>query len=221
MKMRFRLTVLLLLVSAALWARPQQRGVVVDTVCAAPLATVLRAAGDFCRQFQTQSDSLYEWVYVGIRETENEDSSDQPTKESRNAIRLEYKDRVYDPVLKTGDVAVDIYVLGMRWWKDQHLGTKYTVSRAQDAPGAVTARMVATYSGSILEGGEVIFHLTPVDATHTRVHYEFNLRFGRVLSAFISDKTWHNAAEWRFEIIIRNIIEYCETGKVTNQKRPR
>lgn len=216
--MRTRITFLLLALSTLAFGRPQQRGVVVDTVCEAPMAAMLHAAARFCAQFQQQSDSLYEWAYVGISETEKEGSSDKPTKESRNAIRLEYKDRVYDPVLKTSDVAIDIYVLGVRWWKDQHLGTKYTETHPHGAPEQITAKMAATYSGSILEGGEVIFHLTPIDASRTRVHYEFNLRFGRVLSAFISDKTWHNAAEWRFEIIIQNLVQYAEKGKVERRK---
>ena len=212
--MRYRITLLLLLASAVAFARPQKRGVVVDTVCEAPLAAVLHAAERFCAQFQTQSDSLSQWAYVGINEREKEGSSDKPTKESRNAIRLDYKDRVYDPVLKTGDVAIDIYVLGVRWWKDQHLGTKYVVTHPANDPNACTAKLIATYSGSILEGGEVIFSLRQIDATRTRVHYEFNLTFGRVLSAFISDKTWNNAVEWRFRMIIQNIIEFAETGTV-------
>ena len=212
--MRYRITLLLLLASAVVFARPQKRGVVVDTVCEAPLAAVLHAAERFCAQFQTQSDSLSQWAYVGINEREKEGSSDKPTKESRNAIRLDYKDRVYDPVLKTGDVAIDIYVLGVRWWKDQHLGTKYLVAHPANDPNACTAKLIATYSGSILEGGEVIFSLRQIDATRTRVHYEFNLTFGRVLSVFISDKTWNNAVEWRFRMIIQNIIEFAETGTV-------
>ena len=192
--MRYRITLLLLLASAVAFARPQKRGVVVDTVCEAPLAAVLHAAERFCVQFQAQSDSLSQWAYIGINERD--------------------KDRVYDPVLKTGDVAIDIYVLGVRWWKDQHLGTKYLVAHPANDPNACTAKLIATYSGSILEGGEVIFSLRQIDATRTRVHYEFNLTFGRVLSAFISDKTWNNAVEWRFRMIIQNIIEFAETGTV-------
>ena len=215
--MRYKITFLLLLIAGVAFARPQKRGVVVDTVCNASLETMLRAAERFCTQFQMQSDSLAKWAYVGISEKEKEGSSDKPTKESRNAIRLDYKERVYDPVLKTGDVAIDIYVLGVRWWKDQHLGTKYMVIKPTNEPEAKTAKLIATYSGSILEGGEVIFSLHPINATHTRVRYEFNLTFGRVLSAFISDKTWKNAVEWRFRMIIRNIIEFAETGTVKPQ----
>ena len=215
--MKFRITFLLLMASAVVFGRPQKRGVVVDTVCNAPLQKMLDAAENYCRQFQTQSDSLYQWAYAGIDKRQKEDTLEKPTKESRNAILLTYKDRVYDPVLKTGDVAIDIYVLGVRWWKDQHLGTKYTVTRPATDSYPLTAKMVATYSGSILQGGEVIFRLQPIDETHTGVHYEFNLTFGKVLSAFISDKTWHNAIEWRFQIIIQNLIEFAETGTVKSK----
>ena len=212
--MRFRITLLLLMASAVAFGRPQRRGVVVDTICNTPLPAMLEAASKYCRQFQMQSDSLYQWAYVGIDKREKEDTLKKQTKESRNAILLNYKERVYDPVLKTGDITIDIYVLGVRWWKDQHLGTKYTLTRPASSQYPLTAKMVATYSGSILEGGEVLFRLDPIDPTHTRVHYEFNLTFGRVLSAFISDKTWKNAIEWRFQIIIKNLVEYAETGTV-------
>lgn len=213
--MRFRITFLFLMVCAVAFGRPQRRGVVVDTVCNAPLSAMLDAAAKYCRQFQNQSDSLYQWAYVGIDKREKEDTVKKKTKDSRSAILLDYKERVYDPVLKTGDLTIDIYVLGVRWWKDQHLGTKYTLTRPAASQYPLTAKMVATYSGSILEGGEVIFRLNPIDENHTSVHYEFNLTFGKVLSAFISDKTWKNAIEWRFQIIIRNLVEYAETGTVS------
>ena len=79
--------------------------------------------------------------------------------------------------------------------------------------------MVATYTGSILEGGNFVLRMDPVSPTRTRVHYEFSLTFGRVLSAFISDKTWQNAVQWRFETILENLVEYAETGKVTPKER--
>ncbi len=139
------------------------------------------------------------------------------TKDSKDVIQLDYKDRIYDPKSKIGDVSIDIYVLGVRWWKDQHLGTKYTLTRPAGAKYPLTAHLKATYSGSLLEGGDIIFCLEPISPTRTRVHYEFSISFGRVLSTFISDKIWRNAIEWRFETILDNIIEYTETGTV--QKR--
>ena len=60
--------------------------------------------------------------------------------------------------------------------------------------------------------------MTPVSPTQTHLHYEFSLTFGRVLSAFISDKIWRNAIEWRFLIILENLIEYAETGTVVQRK---
>ena len=62
------------------------------------------------------------------------------------------------------------------------------------------------------------FVMDPIAPTRTRVHYEFSITFGRVLSAFIGDKIWRNAIQWRFETILENLIEYTETGTV--QKRP-
>ena len=198
-------------------ARPQQRAVVVDTICNAPLAEVLKLSGRFCRQFQSCPDSLNYWAYQGL--AEEEDTTKKKTKESRDAIQLRYKDRVYDPVHKTGDVAIDIYVLGVRWWKDQHLGTKYTQTRPANAQYPITSHMTATYSGSILEGGDYIMVLEPISETQTRIHYEFRLVFGRVLSAFISDKMWQSAIEWRFYVILENLIECAETGTVQPKHR--
>ena len=216
-RLRNILLVSLLLVSMGLAARPQRREVIKDTICNAPLKEVLKVAERFCIQFQSCPDSLFEWAYLGLSEQEEEEKPDK--EESRDVIKLRYKDRVYDPVLKTGDVAIDIYVLGVRWWKDQHLGTKRVLSRPANAKYPLTEHMTATYSGSILQGGDFIFRMEPVSETQTRVHYEFILTFGRVLSAFISDKTWRNAIEWRFETIFENLIECAETGTVKDKVR--
>lgn len=206
-----------LVLTCAAFARPQRREVVVDTICNAPLKDLLLSADRFCYQFQACPDSLFKWAYVGLGE--QEDEKKEKTKESRDAIQLRYKDRVYDPKQKTGDVAIDIYVLGVRWWKDQHLGSKYVLSRPAHTPYPLTAHLKATYSGSILEGGDFILRMEPISPTQTKVHYEFRLVFGRVLSAFISDKTWHNAIEWRLATILDNIIEYTETGTVQPKKK--
>lgn len=201
--------------------RPQARAVVIDTVCNASWQTMLRTAEKFCYQFQACPDSLFSWAYRGLEDADTkagaEPSKKTKTKESRDAIQLRYKDRTYDPKNKTGDVAIDIYVLGARWWKDQHLGTKYVLSRNAGAPFPVTARMTATYSGSILNGGKCIFRLDPINDHQTSVHYEFELVFGKVLSAFISDKTWQNAIEWRFRAVLANLIEHAETGTVSSK----
>ena len=116
-------------------------------------------------------------------------------------------------------MSIDIYVLGVRWWKDQHLGTKYTLTRPVNAPYPLTGHLTATYSGSILEGGDMIMKLEPISENQTKIHYEFRLVFGKVLSAFISDKTWHNAIEWRFGVILENLVECAETGTVLPKQR--
>lgn len=208
---RIHLIALLLLAATAVLARPQKREVVIDTVCNAPLQKMLQVANRFCYQFQACPDSLFEWAYLGLGEKE---IADAKTKESRDAIQLRYKDRAYDPENKTGDVAIDIYVLGVRWWKNQHLGTKYRLTRPANARYPLTAHMTATYSGSILEGGDFVLRMEPVSENQTRVHYEFSLVFGKVLSAFISDKTWNNAIRWRFATILDNLVECAETGTV-------
>ena len=214
--MRKQLALLLLMtLSLSAFARPQRREVIIDTICNAPLQQMLAVTNRFCRQFQACPDSLFDWAYLGLGEEEYEPK----TKESRDAIQLRYKDRVYDPKQKTGDVAIDIYVLGVRWWKDQHLGTKYTLTRPVNASYPLTGHLRATYSGSILEGGDMIVQLEPINEHQTRVHYEFRLIFGKVLSAFISDKTWHNAIEWRFGVILENMVECAETGTVLPKKR--
>ena len=175
-------------VSLGSFARPQTRTVVVDTVCEAPIQDLLPVIKRFCYEFQACPDSLFEWAYKNLGEPEVVESKDK-SKESKDVIQLDYKDRTYDPKTKTGDVAIDIYVLGVRWWKDQHLGTKYTLTRPASAQYPQTAHLKATY-----------------------------ITFGRVLSAFIGDKIWRNAIQWRFETILENLIEYTETGTV--QKRP-
>lgn len=208
--------VAVVLAASALSARPQKREVVIDTVCNAPIAEMIRVADRFCYQFQACPDSLFDWAYLGLGEAEVAESKN---KESRDAIQLRYKERIYDPKLKTGDVAIDIYVLGVRWWKDQHLGTKYRKMKPANSPYPITSHMIATYSGSILEGGDFVLRMEPISPTRTRVHYEFRLTFGKVLSAFISDKTWRNAIEWRFETILENLVECAETGTVSQKVR--
>ena len=214
---RMMLIAMLSVASLCTFARPQTRAVVIDTVCDASIEQLLPVIRRFCYQFQACPDSLFDWAYLNLKEHEEADTK-KNTKEGRAVIQLDYKDRTYDPKTKTGDVAIDIYVLGVRWWKDQHLGTKYSLTRPAHAPHPLTARLKATYSGSILEGGDWVFVLTPAAPNKTLVHYEFSLTFGRVLSAFISDKIWRNAIEWRFQIILDNLIECAETGTV--QRRP-
>lgn len=210
---RHLLTVVALVVcSLSISAGPQYRAVVRDTVCHVSVEEMNEIAKLFFRQFQSCPDSLFSWAYVGLSDGEKEVKK-KKSKESRNAIQLRYKDRFYDPSTCTGDVAIDIYVLGVRWWKDKHLGTHSTHTSAMDTYDH-THHMTATYSGSLLEGSNCIIKLTPISANEVQVHYEFDFTFGLVLASFISDKVWRNAIEWRFNTILDNLIEYAETGTV-------
>lgn len=163
----------------------------------------------FCYQFQACPDSLFGWAYLGLEEQTTPDQ--HRSKEGRDVVHLEYKDRTYDPQTKTGDVALDIFVLGTRFWKNQHLGTH---TRHVFHDDTLTIHMTATYSGSILECGDFIMQMIPISENVTYLHYEFSLTFGKFLSVFISDKTWRNSMEWRFETILKNIVECAETGTV-------
>ncbi len=220
--MRKVFLILFILSSAILLsANPKKRGVMIDTVCHAPIAQLIQVADSFCYQFQACPDSLFLWAYLNLNDTTPKNAQKkevQKNKESRDVIQLRYKDRSYNAETKTGDVAIDIYVLGMRWWKDQHLGTIYTKTHPKPLLYPVTAHMTATYSGSILDGGDFIMIMEPLGPSTTLVHYEFNLAFGSVLANFISDKTWHNGIEWRFVTIFENLIECAETGTV--KQRP-
>lgn len=212
MRFRYIVAALLMLLSTQAFCRPQARAVVIDTVTTASVMEMLHVVDSFFYQFQACPDSLFGWAYLGL-EDKKENPEQEQSREGRSAIQLVYNDRIYDPDHKLGDVAIDIYVLGVRWWKDQHLVTQAMLTfEHPDHP--LTAHMTAKYSGSILESGDIIFVIEPIADGQTRVHYEFRLTFGRVLSAFISDKTWQNAIEWRFVTILENLIECAETGTV-------
>jgi len=194
----------------------QMREVVIDTVCHAPISKMLQVVDSFYYQFQACPDSLFKWAYLGLEEEKEVEK--ERTKESRDVFHLQYKDRTYDRKEKVGDVAIDIYVLGIRWWKDQHLVTRYLFTPTHPRH-SMEAHLTASYSGSIIEAGDFIILLDSVSANVTKVHYEFRISFGRILSAFISNKTWTNAMEWRFETILENLVECAETGMVKPKKR--
>ena len=210
-----KLTILCLslLCAASVSARfNQYRAVVIDTICNTPLHAIRMVADSFCYQFQACPDSLFGWAYLGLEE--ERDSTKEMTREGRDVFHLQYNDRQYDPKTKTGDVAIDIYVLGARFWKDQHLGTQTHVYHPAHADYPLTVHMTATYSGSIIESGNFLLRMTPISEHKTKLHYEFDLTFGRFLSLFISDKTWSNSIEWRFATILENLVECAETGTV-------
>lgn len=234
MKKNLILAALLLLFVAPMSARPKTRGVVIDTVANCHISSMHATISRFCYEFQADPDRLFSWAYLN---TGSESPSDEPkpelteeekqrleeekkkneSKEGKDALRLVYKDRTYDPETYTGDVAIDIYVLGSRMFKDNHLGTIYGATMLTDH--SEIQQLNATYSGSILEGGQILFRLDSIGPNQTEVHYDFNLTFGRFLATFISDKTWNNVAAWRFNNILGNLIEYAETGKVTDRSK--
>lgn len=213
--------------------RPKTRGVIVDTVANCHISKVHATVSRFCYEFQADPDLLFSWAYLNT----GSESPDEPqkelteaekikkeeqrkkdeSKEGKDAIRLVYKDRTYDPDTYTGDVAIDIYVLGSRMFKDNHLGTVYGTTMLTSH--SEIQQLNATYSGSILDGGQILFRLDSIGPNLTEVHYDFNLTFGRFLATFISDKTWQNVVEWRLKNILGNLIEYAETGKVTDRSK--
>ena len=214
--LRTSLIVLLTFWSSGVSFGKQMREVVIDTVCHAPISKMLQVVDSFYYQFQACPDSLFKWAYLGLEE--EKDPNKERSKESRDVFHLQYNDRTYDAKEKVGDVAIDIYVLGMRWWKDQHLGTRYIFTPVHPRH-SMEAHLTANYSGSIIEDGDFIILLDSVSPNLTKVHYEFRIVFGRLLSAFISDKTWRNAMEWRFETMLENLIECAETGTVRPKYR--
>lgn len=211
---RLMLIGILAVVSMTAAAGPKYRAVVIDTICPVPISAMQQTAALFCRQFQADPDSLFKWAYLGLEE---EKTDKEKTKESRDAIQLRYKDRTYDPKTLTGDVAIDIYVLGVRWWKDTHLGTKCKHTWSNTVPQTCTSHMTATYSGSLLEGGNCIFEMEALTPMTTQVRFTFNFTFGQMLALFINDKVWHNAIEWRFKVILENLVEYAQTGEVKRE----
>ena len=193
----------LLMPSASLYARrPQDRHVLVDTVCRCTPAQFQKTIDRFFYQFQTNSDSLFNWVYLNTGGDGNEKEG------GKDAIKLHYAEAKYDPVEKTGDLGLDIYVLGSKMFPNRHL---YTRNFGRE--------LGVTYSGSLLENGSVVFRLDSVSPHKTKVHYEFNFVFGKFFSLLISDKIWNEVIKWRLEQVFANLVEYTETGKVTDHKK--
>lgn len=192
------------------WGRPQSRQVQTDTICNVPIAKMRAIADRFAYEFQTDQEALFEWAFKG--------TGDENSGKGKDAIMLRYKDRTYDAQKRTGDVAIDIYVLGARMFKDNHLTTVYE-PKEKDKNGKPQSRIYATYSGSLLEGGEMIFRFDSIAPNKTAAHFEFNITFGKFFSAFISDKTWQQVAVWRIRTIFCNIKEFAETGKVKDKQK--
>lgn len=184
-------------------ARPRDRHVYLDTICNCTATRFQQTLDRFFYQFQTgNTDSLFTWVYLNT-------NGDGDTKDGgKDAIGLRYTYATYNPITKTGDQALDIYVLGSRMFPNRHI---ISVNHG--------SYLTATYSGSILDDASIVFRLDSVAPQKTHIHYEFNLIFGRFIAMFISDKTWNGAIQWRLEQIFYNLMEYAETGKVIEWKK--
>lgn len=205
------LTITLMVFCQVLWALPpQHREVVMDTIVNSSAQKIEEAISQYFYQFQACPDSLFSWAYMGLGSVEPDPGPDAPAEKrkkssnSPDALALVYKDRVYNAETREGDVAIDIIVLGTPWWKDQHL---CTICEGDS--------MSATYSGSLLEGGEIVFKVLPGQDGRTVVSYRFSLTFGRGLSLFITDKIWNNVIDWRLKQIFRNLMEFSEKGYVS------
>lgn len=182
--------------------RPQNRHVAVDRVCRCTEADFQRTIDRFFYQFQTNSDSLFTWVYLNT-------SGDGNEKEGgKDAIRINYTEAKYDPAKKTGDIGLDIYVLGSKMFPDRHLLTSN-----------YGRQLEITYSGSLLESGSIVFRMDSVAHRQTKVHYEFNFVFGKIAAFLISDKMWNDVIKWRLEQVFANMVEFAETGTVTDHKK--
>ena len=192
---------LLLSLSVTINARPRDRHVIVDTTCNTSSAHFRQVIDKFFYQFQTGSDSLFQWVYL------NTNGDGNYTEGGKDAIALKYTTAQYDPVTKKGDQAMDIYVFGSRMFPDRHL-----ISQNHGL------KITATYTGSVLEDASIVFHLDSIAPEKINVHYEFNLLFGYLASMFVSDKVWHGTIRWRLEQILANLIEYAETGTVKKRE---
>ena len=193
------LTLLLTLSLNAFAARPQQRVVHLDSLVNCSAEHFQQVVDKFFYQFQTNSDSLFSWVYLNT----GGDGNDKDDN-GKDAVALRYAGATYDPITRTGDQTFDIYVLGSKMFPNRHL---VTVNHGN--------YMVATYSGSLLNDANIRFQMDSIAPAQTNVHYEFNLEFGRFFAMFVSDKVWHNTIRWRLEQVFKNLIEYAETGTVT------
>lgn len=224
--MKKSLIFVLILIPTLSSAYPRLRGVSIDTIANATLADVNTTIDRFCYEFQSNPDELFKWAYLNTDqppgtpkpvEKEKDAKKFDEGKDGKDAIRLVYKDRTYNAEKHEGDVAIDIYVLGTRLFRDNHFGTYYTLQHGK--PGHVTHQLDATYSGSLLDGGIIRFQVDSIAPQQTRIRYTFNLTLGRFLAAFVSDKTWQNVGKWRFEVIFNNLVEYAETGKVIDKSK--
>ena len=185
----------------------QTRRVVVDTVFDCSLERANAVIDTFVYQLQTDINALFDWAFVG---TEN-----QGDTKGKDAVAIVYTGNTYDAETRKGVLTFTIYLLGVPWFKNRELGTVYRDSVVHDTR---YAQLDITYSGSLLNEANGQFHTTAIDTRHTNVHFELNVVLGKFFSAFVTNKTWNEVAAWRIKMMIDNIKEYAETGKVEPKK---
>jgi hypothetical protein len=202
--------VLAVLCAISAWAEDterQTRRVVVDTVFNCSLERANAVIDTFVYQLQTDINALFDWAFLG---TEN-----QGDTKGKDAVAIVYTGNTYDEKTRTGILKFTVYVLGLAWFKNRELGSVYRDSVVNNTR---FARLDITYSGSLLQNADGQFHTTAIDADRTNVHFELNVVLGRFFSAFVTNKTWNEVAVWRIKMMIENIKEYAETGKVEPKK---
>ncbi len=192
---------LMMYATAVLASRPTNRKVQLDTVCSCTPNRFQYVIDKFFYQFQTNTDSIFEWAYL------NTEGDGNASENGKDAIKIHYNNALYDSITRTGDLGLDIYVLGMKMFPDRHIITTNNGSCLN-----------ATYSGSLLDDAHIKFTLDSIAPQLVRVRYEFNLVFGKFASMMVSDKVWHSAMRWRLEQIFANLVEYAETGQVIKRK---
>ena len=203
--MRYILSLILAILSVTAFAgnERQTRRIVIDTVYDCSLERANFVVDTFMYALQTDINSLFDWAFVG--------TGNQGEPKGRDAVRVVYTGNSYEEATRTGLLTMNIYVLGVPWFKNRELESVYRDSVVNDTR---YARLDITYSGSMLQEANGQFHTTAIDGEHTQVHMELNVVLGKFFSAFVTNKNWKDVAVWRIERIVRNLKEYSETGKV-------
>lgn len=187
----------------------QTRRVVVDKVMNCSYDRANAVIDQFVYEMQTDMNHLFTWAFIG---TEN-----QGDTKGKDAVAIKYVGNEYDAATRTGVLTTTIEVLGMPWFKNRKIGSVYRDSVVNNTR---YARLEITYSGSLLQAANGQFHTTPIDAEHTKLHFELNVVLGKFFSAFVTTKTWNEVAAWRIRMMVDNIIEYAETGTVKPKPQP-
>jgi len=200
----FSIISILLTVSLFADEERQTRRVIMDQVWDCSYDRANEVIDRFVYEMQTDMNNLFTWAFIG---TENKGDT-----KGKDAVSIKYVGNTYDPETRTGKLITTIEVLGVPWFKNREVGSIYRDSVVNKTR---YARLEITYSGSLLQAANGQFHTTPIDATHTRMHFELNVVLGKFFSAFVTTKTWNEVAAWRIEMMVNNIKEYAETGTVT------